>query len=189
LEGKDPAPGARMSRSGSPLRHQSVQFQIVKESIKGDVMIDPSMLLLQDNLAIPNPLRSSSSSFRRQSNVHSVTEGFSSKQQQYGSPTAGGTGGGMISSTTSAASHSITKDKEREQFPSGAQVPAIYFKEIEEQLADALYKRTQAKLMADPDKINVESALADALRVNSANLLFVLMFSYACVVVVVVGVV
>jgi tetratricopeptide (TPR) repeat protein len=37
-------------------------------------------------------------------------------------------------------------------------------REIEEQLADALYKRSQAKLMADPDQANVESALADALK-------------------------
>jgi hypothetical protein len=44
-------------------------------------------------------------------------------------------------------------------------VPAAYYKEIEEQLADALFKRTQAKLMADPDQANVESALADGLKV------------------------
>lgn len=38
------------------------------------------------------------------------------------------------------------------------------YREIEEQLADALYKRCQAKLMADPDQANIESALADGLK-------------------------
>jgi len=48
--------------------------------------------------------------------------------------------------------------------PKGATVPGSYYQDLEEQLADAFYKRAQAKLMADPDEANVRSALNDALK-------------------------
>lgn len=40
-------------------------------------------------------------------------------------------------------------------------------KEIEEQLAETLFKRAQAKLMVGQDAVNVESALADAVKSSS----------------------
>ena len=40
-------------------------------------------------------------------------------------------------------------------------------KELEEQLADALYKRAQAKLLVEADTINIEAALSDALKAIS----------------------
>lgn len=40
-------------------------------------------------------------------------------------------------------------------------------KEIEEQLAETLFKRAQAKLMVSQDAVNVESALADAVKSSS----------------------
>jgi hypothetical protein len=43
----------------------------------------------------------------------------------------------------------------------------IYHREIEEQLADTLYKRAQAKLIVDPNTSNFASALEDALKVIS----------------------
>ena len=46
--------------------------------------------------------------------------------------------------------------------PPGAVVPSSYYREMDDQLADAYYKRSQAKLMTDPSATNIESALDDA---------------------------
>ena len=85
----------------------------------------------------------------------------------------GGTGPGTVAGSNSGAGGgSISQHQHQQQtqqqqgFPTGAHVPASFYKEIEEQLADALFKRTQAKLLADPDQANVESALADGLKVR-----------------------
>lgn len=162
LEARDSPPAGR-GRTISPSRQQSVQFHIVKEPTESDVMIDPTMLLKQDNIAIAPPSRSPSSNMRRQNSMNSITSN-SPENSGIRHSNLSTTGAG---SAGTSVSHSVAKDKDREQFPTGAQVPAAYYKEIEEQLADALYKRTQAKLMADPDQVNVESALVDALRVNA----------------------
>eukprot|EP00981_Chlorochromonas_danica_P004577 scaffold912_cov187-Ochromonas_danica.AAC.55 len=44
---------------------------------------------------------------------------------------------------------------------------ALYFRDIEEQLADTLYKRAQAKLILDSNPANISSALEDASRAAS----------------------
>jgi hypothetical protein len=52
--------------------------------------------------------------------------------------------------------------------PPGAVVPSSYYREVDDQLADAYYKRSQAKLMTDPSAANIESALDDAKLVRQA---------------------
>jgi hypothetical protein len=47
-------------------------------------------------------------------------------------------------------------------------VPSSYYREVDDQLADAYYKRSQAKLMTDPSAANIESALDDAKLVRQA---------------------
>lgn len=48
----------------------------------------------------------------------------------------------------------------------GAGYSAAYYREVEEQLADTLYKRAQAKLMVEVSAANVEAALSDAIKVS-----------------------
>jgi hypothetical protein len=76
------------------------------------------------------------------------------------------TGTGAPGAPTAAAGTQQQPQHQVPGLPTGASVPAAYYKETEEQLADALYKRAQAKLLADPDQANVESALADGLKVG-----------------------
>jgi hypothetical protein len=52
--------------------------------------------------------------------------------------------------------------------PPGAVVPSSYYREMDDQLADAYYKRSQAKLMTEPSAVNIESALDDAKLVRQA---------------------
>lgn len=97
---------------------------------------------------------------RRQSALGKSPKGSLNRHNSVMS-TGSGSGAGSISQHSQSQSHGTYG------FPTGAQVPAAFYREIEEQLADALFKRTQAKLMADPDQANVESALADGLKVYS----------------------
>lgn len=53
--------------------------------------------------------------------------------------------------------------------PPGAVVPSSYYREMDDQLADAYYKRSQAKLMTDPSAANIESALDDAKLVRPSK--------------------
>lgn len=46
---------------------------------------------------------------------------------------------------------------------------ALYYRDVEEQLADTLYKRAQAKLIVDPNPANITAALDDALKVVSQS--------------------
>jgi tetratricopeptide (TPR) repeat protein len=41
---------------------------------------------------------------------------------------------------------------------------AAFYKEVEEQLADTLFKRAQAKLMIETSAVNIEAALSDAIK-------------------------
>lgn len=43
---------------------------------------------------------------------------------------------------------------------------SAFKKELEEQIADAYYKRAQAKLLIESDAVYIEAALADSLKVN-----------------------
>jgi hypothetical protein len=134
------------SRRPSPQR-QSSQFNILPKEIDEGVMIDVSMVA-QTHLARKASFMSKS--------------GAGNKSGKFG-------GSGVNSATGSnAASADVPRSASQgtAPFPAGAHVPAALIKEIEEQLADALYKRSQAKLMADPDQANVESALADGLKVR-----------------------
>jgi tetratricopeptide (TPR) repeat protein len=44
---------------------------------------------------------------------------------------------------------------------------AAFYKEVEEQLADTLFKRAQAKLMIETSAVNVEAALSDAIKASA----------------------
>lgn len=144
-------------------------------------MIDPSQLLMQatgsgggggshsSSLVESQPGRRKVSSVMN--NTMGRTRGTmhrhgSIQSNGSGTLTGGGNGGG------SASSQLLHQQQQHAAsamgFPSGAQVPAAFYQEVEEQLADALYKRAQAKLMADPDQANVESALGDGLKVRAS---------------------
>lgn len=49
----------------------------------------------------------------------------------------------------------------------GLAASSAFRHEVEEQLADTLYKRAQAKMMVHADPINIESGLADVLKAIS----------------------
>lgn len=134
------------------LNRQSSQFIIAPKDPEDGVMIDPSML-------------ATTHAGRKASIVKPAAKpGASSKRQ--GSVVSLGSGSGIISGSGGGGGNSSSHVKESNNIPTGAHVPAAFYREIEEQLADALFKRTQAKLMADPDQANVESALADGLKVT-----------------------
>lgn len=62
---------------------------------------------------------------------------------------------------------------------------ALYFRDIEEQLADTLYKRAQAKLILDSNPANIVSALEDASRVGNLSIqycCFILAVISCCIV-------
>lgn len=132
------------------LNRQSSQFHIAPKDSDEGVMIDPSMLQTTHSgrkASIMKPaMKPGTSGKRRQNSIISLGSGS-------GANSVSGGGGGT-------ASHA-----KESNVPTGAHVPAAFYREIEEQLADALFKRTQAKLMADPDQANVESALVDGLKV------------------------
>lgn len=135
------------------LNRQSSQFNILPKEPEDGVMIDPSMLATTHagrKASIVKPSSKPGASSKRQSSVVSLGSG---------SGIISGSGGG-------GGGNSSSHVKESNNIPTGAHVPAAFYREIEEQLADALFKRTQAKLMADPDQANVESALADGLKVT-----------------------
>lgn len=135
LEGRSGDNGARRN-----LVRDSSKFNIApKESDEG-VMIEPSML-------VTNHLQRKGSVLKMSKSAKGG--GFSTASGSL----VGSSGDGPRASAQSG------------NFPTGAHVPAAYYREIEEQLADALFKRCQAKLMADPDQANVEAALADGLKV------------------------
>jgi hypothetical protein len=138
LEGRN---GDSSTRRMNLVRDSS-KFNIAPKDSEEGVMIDPSMV--------------ATTHLQRKGSVLKISK--SSK-------------GGAGFSTASGSLVGSSGDGPRASgqggnFPTGAHVPAAYYKEVEEQLADALFKRCQAKLMADPDQANVEAALADGLKVS-----------------------
>lgn len=78
----------------------------------------------------------------------------------------GGGGGGGMKPAALTRSNSILSV----QSQGGVSVSGLtngQTKEIEEQLAETLFKRAQAKLMVSQDAVNVESALVDAVKSSS----------------------
>jgi len=149
------------NRRGGAHRASSHFAVMPRESEEG-VMIDPSQLMTHTGGMLSHGMSfegggppSSSGNTRRKVSI----VGKSPKHGRHNSVQSNGSGSGFGHTGSASQQTAMTG------FPTGAQVPAAFYKEIEEQLADALFKRTQAKLMADPDQANVESALGDGLKV------------------------
>ena len=128
-------------------RNSSTFNILPKESDEG-VMIEPSMVASSHMARKASFVLKTNKSAKQLGSMSSVASGSAQAS-------ASGEGGGANKSVSQPGG-----------FPAGAQIPAAFYKDIEEQLADALFKRCQAKLMADPDQANVESALADGLKVQ-----------------------
>ena len=128
-------------------RQSSNQFNIQPKEDEEGAMIDPSQLI-------------TTHSGRKSSFINKPTSASRSGKHGSNISASSGSHGGSVE-----AGRSSSQQGGGAGFPTGANVPASYYREIEEQLADALFKRCQAKLMADPDQANVETALADGLKV------------------------
>lgn len=83
--------------------------------------------------------------------------------------------GGLLSSRSGSHSMSLPnihggkKNGLNTNREGGSGPSSTFFKEVEEQLADTLFKRAQAKLMIEMETSNIDAALADALKAMSLH--------------------
>lgn len=87
-----------------------------------------------------------------------------------------------------SGSMSMDSHRNHQQPHNGIVIPQSYYQELEDQLADALFRRAQAKLMLEVDPTHISSALTDARRVSKRDsllwLIYIIMciYEYACMV-------